>query len=1663
MADPIGQVYVRVSPDTRGFAAATRRELRALKSLDKQEFKVQIGLDTRKLYEDFDRAVADLKLRALDEKNRISFKTDLDWNERLGRKQIKEQVESYASVAADHPIGIATEIEGQDSDGDIDLTGDLNLRIDRDNIIAEVEKILARAAAKAELDIDIDKDDVKEEADTAVGILREVWSKAFRRDALRMEIDANLTDVTEAELKLSDLRDDFKSINENLASNGYALRQVSKEYDSVRDRLGVISERMGRINDESRKGAKRFAKMGEELSKNLDKLKAISLDRARLLEMDRKIRVEANISQNSLAEAEAEMREFVRTLEENEAELGVNLSEVDFRAVATRLAALARTRIALIITAMPPQTRRSIESLERIGNTQWKKIGGIIGGFAGRTTGIRLLYQTARDMLDIVPKLDMMIPQLAAAAGLAATGVAGIGALLASTVSIVADAARVFQGILLAPAGLAGLGVAGLTYYAAWSKMRDLAPEIVDGWNDVIDTLGSDFWKADAGRVSGFFVDLFNALEFYSPRITKSIADVTAALTEGFAETASVNGPRLMENIIAGLDAARGGFRSLGSALTTLAAAGSEVFGDMGTWFTDIMGDFDNWVKRNDNNGNIERWIRQAGQALEDLSSVVYEAGSMFMEFGRIVKEAGGPSLSDFAAGMRELRDAMEGDFFRTISLTTMTAMFNFLDEFQRIKPEAMSAVATAAGLLVYSLNGLKGPVVDAFGAIFRGFSSPTFIDGWTTFIDGIGAFIEDITPGLERFTSELGGLFGIVGTGADAFGEAFNELLILVSNIGANIHPGLEDFLKFVGPELEELIKAVGPGLEDMADSISDLLSNEGFQDFLSDVNDKFQIIVPIIEDAADAMIDLTDAIFSEYESLPPWMQEFISWGVALGATGFGVGGLLLGITSRFKGFRRKLAIALARIFTPGGMTRILTPILGRFFAGFLGPLGWIVVVGSLVRPVDAARLADGIVDALGLGDSWLGQFTNRLRERFEEAFGGQSLLDMFIENIQEAWGHFTQGDLVQGLIDVFAGNPLDIFGAIMDAVFDVFGLSDDLANWQERWPEYFGEADSGFTGLFEAMLSNIEDAIQSGWEWLVNQITSFNPIKDTWNIIKFLGGKILDWLGIGGGETENSAASSLSGSVPGGSGISADLDSNLDFQTSFIDPILQHLGDEWDELVAKIKGWSPLGGIFDIMGWLVGKIPEWLGLLGDGLLGGTVGGGSGPAGGMGSLGETLGNWGSKIWSGTVKPWLDEGWTTLNERINGWGPGGGEGEGGTLNLGGVISRVLGLLNPDVAYIDGQLASISSTLSGFGSSTRAEYGATSESVKLSTGSMRDRVGVNFQTMIDKALGLTSKLKADGSSDFTGLRSLSLSEMSTLRSGALSETDKTRRGASSDFSGLRSKGIAEMVSLAVNAISQAGRMRDGVSSASSSAERSSVSSARRMNNGFVSQMVSMASRAIGQARRISGTLPGILTFSASGAGRYVANTFVSALGGGLRRAYSVARSIASGVRSALRFSARGSGQAVGSSFAGGLRSMVGSVGSAAGRLAAAARRNLPNSPAEEGPFSGSGWGGWGESIGEELAKGLRSTIPLVAREAENLTAAVSSNLENLESPTSGGIRFQRSRLAQMQGASGAAGSAGRDINVYVESTSDDPLQDGRRLGGDLNFALAAEGV
>ena len=2034
---PVGQVWIRVSPDTAGFAKETRDRLKSLKSLDNAEVKVKLEIDDDQLNHDFQRAIAGLQKEAFKDAHKVQIQAELTTSRSDMRRQVREQVAAYQALASDQRVDIKTNL---DRDGRIAAgqTSPVRLTLDERGFQRDLDKLLRNASSTAEVKIDKKTlgDQVRDLVKTMSDEVGVEFRRAFQKDKLKAKVQVDAESLREAELRMHKIQSYYDGHAEGLSATQRELHRVNHEYADITSKLNRARIELGKINTETKEGAKEYRDLERRMEALQKRQKIWHEERLRLADVARSHHLEIEMNRESVVRAEKQVEELRDRLERTTAEIGVGLDQTSYFSAAARLAALARPRVASIITVVGNMP--AFQNFLRKADGASKSITQNLAKASMQVVGIRLLYRTMVDMVRIVPRLDMMIPKLAGVTSGAVAAISAASTALGSVLTIGGDMLKAFNLVYMLPSLLAGAVGSALIIGRAIYDFKSMFPEIISYWKQLGNVVSDRVWNKAAGAVRNLhraMVPLFNAKV---PAWADSWGEGIAALADGLRS--GIDSGHLAEffdNAIEGTKAARRGLEQLGEIIVRTIGIGSRHFPALGTWFSNIMTDFNKWIDRNDKLGNFERWIGDAVQALRDLGSVIWSTGSMFRSLARAASAAGLPSLTDFARGMAGFAETLKSKEFQHGFGGPLENMVGFMNQMFELTPLLNKSLGRLWDLAGAAALELGGPLKGALESILTAFTSGKFQSDMTSFFEDMGTFIEDITPGLGVLVEELGSMASIVGTAAKSWGPAFNEMLLLFQDFGAGIHPGLESFLENTGPALLELVQDIRPELQDASKALGDLLGNEGFQEFVREVLEGLGRIIGLaletitvvstlaqgfgdwfegqdegVQDLIGTMGALALAstvvagafmmlrkvfapviavmkgviwVFRQLGSVVGWLLKqlaklpgvrvavnalkgvfesiylrflyFLDWlrrlpgmiwraltqlpgaiGRAFSALGRAIGGAIRGMWSglgRVGAWLGQRVAALGR--TIGGIFRslpglivrgmgslagwagrILAPI-GRFFKGLpsamlrllpkgglvrllggtllrvlAGPLGWAWLLTdllNLIKPVPILDWVGRMLDKMGLGDGFLAGFIDGLSDAFERAFGGDAGLMQMVSipynMLVKAWQGAVEGWKTGGLWGAIKGAFAGLGEGILDTFqFTWYGLENLLNAWfPETAPKFFadpwgtiaewlglgGKSEAEFLGadassmsglatkirlIFSGLWKNFKGWLNKGFDWLENQLKSWKPTSGAGRFVHDLlsrlrgllgfdqsGNFSLDtlvrswkaygpvlwnkhlkpWLNTGFDWIENQLQSwnptsgagqfvhDLLGRLRGLMGFDENGNFSWDtmahswkeFGTKIWNKHLKPwLKESWDKLVELIKEWEPVKAVIDffddpigtIMKWL--DVPDWLWNEGGT---GIIKTSSNPDGGGDS-------WGTRLWNNHIKPWLERGWDDLVDAILEWEPvetaidwggkledwikeglglgdeglwgEGGGGWGGALTNAifgpdpagstsrsltgtfdgivpafkngleqglerlktdampdfgdseGFMDSLLGVTPSDNARLAERYDAIAQNTKNWAMRTRAEHEQMREVVGQSTSGMRDQIVQYFRDTESGASSATLGMKENTINDYTaasqggraqaqflstgtigsfsGMRSQGLAQTGALRAGTISDfidmtakaraqskalfsgvsgnygslhgkvlgyTRGIRTGTISDFTGASRGGRSQSQSLSngvrgffssmrTGALSQTRSMRSGTINDFTGTKNSAQSTARQMRDHYVAQMASLARGAMTQANNVRRNLPRALTINASGPGRTTASTYVSGLRSGLSRAAGVARGAASGIRRALSFSAFSSGATVGSTFARGISAKIGAARSAALKLAAAARAPLPQSPAAEGPFSGSGWGGWGESIGEELARGLRAAAPLVAREARSLMGGVHDALDGT-GRLSAGVDFESTRRRHGLASDSRQSSAllGQPIYVNVESTSEDPLQDGRRLGGDLAYALKGAGL
>ena len=1272
MSEVIGSVQVVVRPDTTGFAERARKGIeRQFKR--KNALELDFEVDPDKVRQDVEdaREVAqgwlDLKKNALQIHARLAWrKTDLlrqlrDFKSDVEALEVLQRPTVYANVEVDR--------KGLDK---LRESVKLNVAID--------DKALQRALKNATKDVTVfgNQKAVKKEAEGVAKLTSKIFQDTFEKRKLKLAIKGDTEKIEEMRDQLVLAYRDFDQLKGRAFDLSDALSNINKQVDrqkSIVTSLGIEWEEM---KENGAQNGRHMAAVANELSDAEESLRKMVAQQEKL---NRKHNLFAgNIfkpSQDGLDKLQRDYDDLRAKLRDHEVEFKAVADRTSFAAVSAELAVMARDRVVVFWAA----TQKA--SMKRLTN-QWQTISRATESLAvnaakwiGQLSGVRVLWRTFMDMVEWLPRLDMMVPQLAQTLALvtsaAASAVGAVGVLF----TLLSDIGEVGKLLVGMPAIIAGIAGSALILGRALYDFKEVFPEIISYYEKLGNVVSDNVWKKAAGPIRELHKATSKLLSEHVPDWASAWGDSLGSLAKGVGSSQGLAHLEMfLKNSILGTKNAEAGWESLGSAIMRMVGAGSNVFPDLGTWFSDTMGKFDDWAKSNQ--ANIEIWLREGGKALRELGSIGVSTVKIIGGIGAAFSAAGWPGLTELESAMRSIAESAKGLKDSDGFMQTLGQVRGFFTELKTLGPQASLAIRNAWAMIGDSVEVLTGPITGAIGGILDGFNSSKFQNGFGKFVTGMGSFIKDITPGLEATVAEIGSLLEVVGTAGKSWGPAFNDMLLLFSSAGDKLHPGITEFVENLGPRLQELVTNITPHVEDFAEAISDLFGNENFQDLVGDIINDLGKFGGIILDLG-AWIAETAGKFSDwYGGLSEGNQalaRIVGWmtaafggvavvlgGAAIKILGFinsisGLGAVIewvknLKVTQAFGGLVGRIIDPIKKI--PGLLVRAIGAI-GRGIGTAFASLGRMIgsAVGKIKLP-NLGKLASSLGRVLTPIWNWVkgipGQLLKFLPKgglmkllgkaltRFVPVVGWALLISDILNLIKPVkvldWvdGILDKLGLGDGwlskVVDVIRNSIESAFGAdvgLGDLFLPVVNMITKawdgmVAGWDEGG--LWGAVKGFFSGLGEGFL----DHFQLGWEVIKGLVESFAPqgvidfFQDPW-------GKIKGWLGL----------DKWGGGIPS---VPELLNWGVNLWNNKIGPWLKN---SWAALVGWARQWSPVNAVIEFFQDPWGKIKGWLGLDSWG-------------NGIPNIPELL-NWGTGLWNEKIKPWLQESWDKLVGFIKEWNP----------------------------------------------------------------------------------------------------------------------------------------------------------------------------------------------------------------------------------------------------------------------------------------------------------------------------------------------------------------------------------------------------------------------
>lgn len=416
-------------------------------------------------------------------------------------------------------------------------------------------------------------------------------------------------------------------------------------------------------------------------------------------------------------------------------------------------------------------------------------------------------------------------------AALGAVGTAFVS-LGASAFTIVSDLGNLVGLLAALPAALVG-GMMGMKAFKtafegygaavkkggeAISALRPLAQESAAAMHKVVSAMNIDikdaFWNEAQENMHGFAMVI---MPKYASQVVKIAGNFGNAFSNMLDEVMRFDrAGRLVptfNQIADGLAYMSDAVQPLTRVFLTLGEAGAKHIMALGQAVRVAAEDFDTFVEKARQTGQIDVWIEQGVQALKDLGSIVSSTVSIFGSLATAARNAGYGGLSALAEGLRDVARAVDSalamerleTIFRSAAVGTEQLVRGlgllgdtFMESSDQIG-QFMEIVGEIGRITFENLDAL----INADG----------FADGILRAMDGLRTGLDSATPGFEAFGRIVGNLGQIMGTLFEVMAPGFNNLMITIDNILRNLTTGFIAAMPVVNQFIDMLAQmARGP-----------------------------------------------------------------------------------------------------------------------------------------------------------------------------------------------------------------------------------------------------------------------------------------------------------------------------------------------------------------------------------------------------------------------------------------------------------------------------------------------------------------------------------------------------------------------------------------------------------------------------------------------------------------------------------------------------------------------------------------------------------------------------------------------------------------------------------------------------------------------------------
>ena len=622
------------------------------------------------------------------------------------------------------------------------------------------------------------KDDLRKalkRIERTVSATVQVGAELSRGSALKLKREIAALD---AEMKVKATVDDADE----------ALRELGKKADRARVQVPVT------VGGVDRAWQTRLKRQVEDAAKAVEvtipagvdgeRMRRDLRDRIALLEASMNVSVPADV--HAAAEWRANVERMVEEIEAMRPELHVD-------PVANH--ALWRAQLALML-----------RDRDMWVNVRARTVGTT--NLLSRYSGFAPMQRMTSEFYELISEMDQAMPRLVRQVTVLGTVAAATGAALSNLLVLGADLARIGSLGLVAPAALAGIGVAAAALVWSLKDAKDYIGDVIDQYNILKALTSEGFWSTAEAGVRAFSNAVMPLAQEHMPRLAAELGKIPGAVAAAFATPEGQNSlARFFENTRTALANMVDGFTALSSALLRLVDAGSAYLPRLGAAFTAQMEQFDAWTARITSDGSFEQWVENGITALKGLWAVLGQTIGIFGALSTAARSAGGASLNDLAAGLERVNTALRGPAWQG----ALTTVFKGAHDAMGNLGPAMQALGDAFINLAPTLSRIMDLATQiatvAIVGIAEALQDPVFTSGLGSMLEGALAGMQAFAPAFTEIAKHMGSILELAGVMAEAFGPLLAEALIAF----APVIPEITDAIAALVPVLTEgLLAAV-------------------------------------------------------------------------------------------------------------------------------------------------------------------------------------------------------------------------------------------------------------------------------------------------------------------------------------------------------------------------------------------------------------------------------------------------------------------------------------------------------------------------------------------------------------------------------------------------------------------------------------------------------------------------------------------------------------------------------------------------------------------------------------------------------------------------------------------------------------------------------------